>query len=70
VTLVLDPDAAELLTQMAGGPRQRGRVVSALIREKAQAGSLSADTRSTVRSVIAALERDLEQLKAELDKQA
>ena len=39
-SFMIDEDAAELLLQLAGGPRKRGEYLSALIRERARGAPL------------------------------
>lgn len=58
-TVKLDPDAAELLIQLAGSPRKQGEYLSALIREKAQ-------EQQTMGTRLAAVEQELAHLKAAL----
>jgi hypothetical protein len=58
-TVQLDPDAAELLIQLAGSPRKQGEYLSALIREKAREQNILA-------ARITALEEELARLKADV----
>ena len=57
-TVKLDPDAAELLIQLAGSSRKQGEYLSTLIREKAREQPLLLR--------VAALEQELLRLKLEV----
>ena len=61
VELMLDEDAADLLTQLAGGERKRGTFMSALIREKARQGPLL--------NRLAQMEEELARLRVEILRQ-
>ena len=58
-TVKLDPDAADLLLQLAGSPRKQGEWLSAMIREKAREQNIFA-------ARLQALEAELHALRAQL----
>ena len=60
-TIYFDKDAAELLLQLAGGPRKAGEYLSELIRQAAR--------QQTVEARIRALEQELARLKADVGVQ-
>lgn len=67
ITLVLDSDAADLLLKLAGGSRQRGRLVSRLVRKEAQDNNPDV-AQATMRAVLAKVKQGIAELEAALDK--
>ncbi len=61
IELYLEPEIAEILTTLAGGPRKRSQYVAALVRDAAQQRTLTAR--------VEALAIEVERLRAEVAAQ-